>query len=159
MADVDQFVPIEYAQDEGAEMLSPPSRLRESRDHPLLRELRLHLQPLPAPSPRLVRALSMFGDYPLQSLFLDDMEKQDPILPYMIAESYIRGGRENFFQEVLSSEQGEAGQIMPLEVEEIVDVVEQMASSGFLVILQHLEIGVPLIVHDDDFAVQNSVKS
>src|SRR6266702_2395650 len=159
MADVDQLVPFEYAQDEGAEMLSPPSRLGESGDHPLLGELRLHLQPLPAPFPHLVRALSMLGDYPLESLSLDDMKKQDPVFPYVIAEPYFRGGRENLFQEFLSAEQGEAGQVMPLEVDEIEDVVEQMTASGFLVILQQLEIGMAPIIHDDNFAIQDGLKS
>ena len=48
---------------------------------------------------------------------------------------------------------------MSLEVEKIEDVVEQMAASGFLVILQHLEIRLSPIIHYNDFAVQNSLKS
>ena len=34
-----------------------------------------------------------------------------------------------------------------------------MAASGFIVILQHLEIGMSPIIHDNDFAVKNSLKS
>ena len=77
----------------------------------------------------------------------------------MIAEAYFRQRRKHVFQEFFPAKQRKAGQIMPLEVEEIEDVVEQMASSGFLVILQHLEIGVPPFIHDNNFAVQNGLKS
>ena len=48
---------------------------------------------------------------------------------------------------------------MSLEVEEIKNVVEQMTASGFLVMLQHLKIRMSLVIHDNDFAVQNSIKS
>ncbi len=153
------LLPFEHAQDKGAEIFSAPSRFRESRDHALLRGPRLHLQPLPAPLARFVYALRMLGNDPFQSLFFDDLEKQNAFLPYVIAEFYFRGGGEDFFQEFFSPEQGQARQIMSLEVEEIEDVVEQMTASGVLVMLQHLEIRTSLVIHDDDFAVQNSVKS
>ena len=96
---------------------------------------------------------------PSSPFSLTTWKNRTPSFPYVIAESYFRGGRENFFQEFFSPEQGEARQIMSLEVEEIEDVVEQMAASGFPVILQHLEIGMSLIIHDDDFAVQNGLES
>ena len=101
----------------------------------------------------------MLGDDPLDALFFDDLEKQDALFPDMIAEFDVRDGGEDFFQEFLSSDEGQARQIMPLEMEEIKDVVEQMAATGFQVILQHLEIGMAPIVHDDDFAVQNGIES
>ena len=63
-----------------------------------------------------------------------------------------------FFRSSFLLTQGEARQVMPREGEEIEDVVEQMADSGFLVILQHLKIGLPPIVHDDDFAVENGLE-
>src|SRR5512135_3365796 len=43
--------------------------------------------------------------------------------------------------------------------QEIEYIVNQMAAAGFLVILQHLEIRPSLVVHDDDFAVQNHLKA
>jgi len=43
--------------------------------------------------------------------------------------------------------------------EEIKNVVEQMAAPGVLVMLQHLKIRTSLVIHENNFAVQNSVKS
>src|SRR3990172_6423134 len=159
MTDVNQLVPFEHAQDESAEIFSPASRFREARDHALLREPCLHLEPLPAPSSPFVHALSMFGDDPLHPLIFGDLVKQDAFFPYVIAESYLWGGRENFLQELFPPEQGQGRQIMSPEVEEIENVVEQMTASRVLVMLQHLKIRAPLVIHDHDLAVQNSVKS
>src|SRR5574341_1108368 len=97
MADIRQLIPFEHAQDKSAKIFSAASRFRKSRYHGLLCLPRLHLQPLPAPSARLVGALSMFGDDPFESLFLGDIEKQDAVFRYVIAESYFQGRRKNFF--------------------------------------------------------------
>src|SRR5271157_1168470 len=140
-------------------MFSAPPRFSESCDHGLLRELRLHLEPLSTPPAHPVCTLSMFGDDPLEPFFPDDVEKQDAVFQYVIAEFYFRVRRENFFQEFFSSQQGQVGQIMSREVQEIKYIVEQMTSSRFLVILQHLKIRAPLIVHHNDLAIQNSLKS
>src|SRR5512135_3704486 len=129
MADVCQLVPFVYTQDKGTEMSSAPSRFCESCDHGLLREVRLHLQPLSAPSARFVHALRMFGDDPFKSFFFGGVVKQDAFLPYVIAESYFWDGRENLFQKLLPPEQRQARQVMPPEVEEIENVVEQMTAS------------------------------
>src|SRR5512141_1595814 len=99
MADVLQLVPFEDAQDKSAQIFSAASRFRESRDHPLLGKSRLHLNPLPAPFAYFISALRMFGDDPFQSLFPGDVVKQDTFFRYMIAESYLRGRGEDFFQE------------------------------------------------------------
>jgi hypothetical protein len=101
----------------------------------------------------------MFGDDPFQSPFFGDSVKQDAFFPYVIAESYSWAGRENFFQELFPPEQGQVRQIMPPEVEEIKNVVELMTATGVLVMLEHLKIRTPLVIHDNNFAVQNSVKS
>ena len=121
--------------------------------------LRLHLQPLAAPSANQIRALRMFGDDPLQSLFFDSIEKQDSLFPYVIAEFYFRGRRENFFQKFFSPEQWQVRQIMSLEVQEIKDIVEQMTFAGFRVILEHLEIRMSLVINCNNFPVQNSLES
>ena len=46
---------------------------------------------------------------------------------------------------------------MSVDEEKIEDVVDQIPLAGFPVVLQHLEIGLALIVHDYDFAVDNCV--
>ena len=76
----------------------------------------------------------------------------------MIAEFQVLVSRENFFQEFFSPQQGQIRQIMSREEQEIEDIIKQVATAGFLVILQHLEIRASLIIHTDDFAVQNRVK-
>src|SRR4030066_310654 len=48
---------------------------------------------------------------------------------------------------------------MSMEEQEIKDIVDQITATGFLVILQLLEIRLSLIIHNDDFAVQNCLKS
>ena len=103
MTDEDQFVSLENAQDQGAEMSPAPSRFRESRDHAFLRELGLHLQPLPAPPAHPVGALRMLGDDPFEPLFLDDLEKEDALFPDVIAESYYLEKMEGFFSGALFS--------------------------------------------------------
>src|SRR3990172_9901107 len=159
MTDVNQFVPFEHAQDKGAEIFSAAARFREPRNHGILREPRLHLQPLPAPSARFVDALRIFGDDPFQPLFFGYLVEQDAFFRYVVAESYFRNGRENLFQEFLPPEKRQVCQIMAPEVEEIENIIEQMTASGVLVMLERMEIRASLVVHDDDFAVQDRVKS
>ena len=159
MADAYKLVPFEHTQDKGAEILPAPSRFRESRNHPFLRKPRLHLEPLPASFANLVRTLSMFGDDPFQPLFFGDPVKQYPLSLYMIAEAYFRDSRENLLQEFFPLEQGETGQIMPLEVGQIKDVVQQVTASRVLVMLQKLKIRLALVIHNHNFSVQDSLKS
>src|SRR5512139_2914370 len=101
----------------------------------------------------------MFSDDPFQSLFFDDSVKQDAFIPYVIAEFYFWYGRKSFFQEFLPPEQGQVRQIMSPEVQEVENIIEQMATSVVLVMLQLLKIRAALVVHDDNLAVQNCVKS
>ena len=84
----------------------------------------------------------MFGDDPLDTLFFDDPEKQDSLFSYVIADFYVRGVGKDSFQEFFSPDEGQARQIVSREMEEIEDVVDQMAKTGFPVILKHLEIGM-----------------
>jgi len=65
----------------------------KTRDYALLRELRLHLEPLSTPACHPVGTLSMFGDDPFEPFFFDDVEKRDALFPYVIAKSYFRDRR------------------------------------------------------------------
>src|SRR6266571_6197379 len=77
----------------------------------------------------------------------------------MIAEAYFRQRRKHVFQEFFPAKQRKAGQIMPLEVQQVENIVEQVAAPRFPVILQQLEIGTPLVIHDDYFTIQNSIEA
>src|SRR5512140_3020245 len=115
MADIDQLPPQEDAQDQGPELLSAPPRFREARDHALLRQVRFHLQPMSTSFSHPVYTLRMLGDDPLEPLFLHDPEKQDALLPDVIAEFNIWCGGKNIFKKFFSSGQGEIRYIVSLE--------------------------------------------
>src|SRR5512139_2302867 len=100
----------------------------------------------------------MLGDNSLEPLSLDGIEKQDALFRNVIAESYVRDRWEDLFQEFFSPEQGQVRQVMPLKVEEIKDIVEQMTAPAFLIIQEQLEIRMPLVIHHNDLAVQKSLE-
>ena len=85
-------------------------------------------------------------------------KNKTPLFCDVIAEAYFRERREDVFQEFLPAEEGEAGQVMTLEMQQVEDVVEQVAAPRFPVILELFEIGTSLVIHDHDFTIQNRLE-
>src|SRR5512143_2339016 len=119
MSDVSEPALLEETENKGAEISSAPSCFRESRYYCFLRQLCLHLKPLPAPPACFIKASLLFSNDPFQPFFPGDPKKQNAFLRDVIAIPYSRVGGKNLFQKLLPPGKWQTRQIVPAEVQEI----------------------------------------
>src|SRR6516164_8807902 len=106
-------------------MLAAASGLGVPADDGVLTQMRLDLQPRRTSQSLVVTAPAILGDHPFEPLFGDRLEEGDASLLDMVAQTKVAKVRQDAGQEFLAPEQGQAAEIVPVQVQQVEHYVNQ----------------------------------
>src|SRR4028118_1532679 len=113
MADVDELRPLVDAEDQGAQILPAPLRLRVAPDDRFLPEVRLDLHPVVRADPFPVHAGPVFGDDALKALLLRSLEEGDAAILLVLADGDVGKVFDQLGEEAFALDQRNAPQVSP----------------------------------------------
>src|SRR5262249_11480105 len=141
---------------QGSEMLPTSTRLGKSADHRLLLQSGFHLQPAVAAAAREVFARTVLGDHAFEACFLHGIEEGQALLFNVVTERQARDRGKDLPKNLLAAEQGRAAQVVPVKVENVEDLVDQMAGCAVApIVLERLKTWMASVIQDHDFPIQD----